>query len=266
VPNSGSDIEAYIRQSAAARGIDPDIAVRVARSEGGLKSWNAQSQVVKNGKRERSYGPFQLYIDGGLGNRALAAGIDPRDPAYGKAAVDFALDEVAQKGWGQWYGAAKVGVGQWDGVKGAKALGKYASADRALSAGGDPTALGGEMADRRRGEEVEPYRPTGQTQLAQGLPDQMLPPGSQRLPGGSQQQTAGGGGSTLQTASSSGLRAPVSHPVAKAVEAWKVNKTTRLLRGLSPAATIAALTAIGQDVRALREAEQMKEPQPNARN
>ena len=71
-------IEAYIRQAAIARGIDPDIAVRVARSEGGLSDPVRQSDVVKGGVREQSYGPFQLYMAGGLGSRALAAGIDPR--------------------------------------------------------------------------------------------------------------------------------------------------------------------------------------------
>lgn len=256
VPNTGGSIEAYIRQAAQARGIDPDTAVRVARSEGGIQKWNRQSDVVRNGKREESYGPFQLYMGGGLGNRfQKATGLHPSDPAAGKAAIDFALDEVARDGWRQWYGAAKVGVGRWDGVNGAKALGQYASADRALAADGDGRMLGGEMADRRRGEQVTPYQPD--QMLAMGLPDQMPPPGTQKLPGSDTRQASGGGGTQLQTATSSSLRAPVQHPVAKAVEAWKVNKTTRLLRGLSPAATIAALTAIGQDIRALREQEQM---------
>lgn len=84
------EIADYIRQSAAARGIDPDIALRVAMSEGGLKDPVRQSEVVKNGVREASYGPFQLYMGGGLGNKALEAGIDPRDPNQWRAGVDFA--------------------------------------------------------------------------------------------------------------------------------------------------------------------------------
>lgn len=118
-----NQIEAYIRQAARARQMDENIAVRVAQSEGGLNDPIRQSDYVKNGKRERSYGPFQLYIDGGLGNRALEAGIDPRDPNQWQRGVDFALDEASQKGWGQWYGAAKAGIGNYDGIKGARPVG-----------------------------------------------------------------------------------------------------------------------------------------------
>ena len=112
-------IEAYIRQAAIARGIDPDIAVRVAMSEGGLTNPVRKSEVPTGGGRtEESYGPFQLYMGGGLGNRALAAGIDPRDPNQWQAGVDFALDEAKRAGWGQWYGAAKAGIGNWAGLGG----------------------------------------------------------------------------------------------------------------------------------------------------
>lgn len=51
-----------------------------------------------------------------------------------------------------------------------------------------------------------------------------------------------------------------STPVAQAVEQWKVNKTTRRMRGMSRAATIGALTAIGQMER--EEAEQAMGLQP----
>lgn len=94
------EIADYIRQSATARGIDPDIALRVAMSEGGVTDPIRQSGIVKNGVREPSYGPFQLYMGGGLGNKALEAGIDPRDPNQWRAGVDFALDNAATGGWG----------------------------------------------------------------------------------------------------------------------------------------------------------------------
>lgn len=113
-----TEIEAYIRQSAIQRGINPDVAVAVARSEGGLQSWNLQSQYRKNGVQERSYGPFQLYMDGGLGNRfQKQTGLDPRDPNNGPAGVDFALDVASREGWGQWYGARKSGISNWQGIK-----------------------------------------------------------------------------------------------------------------------------------------------------
>lgn len=110
--------EAYIRQAAAMRGIDPNTAVRVALGEGGLTNpfnrSNApapKSQDPSFGAKENSYGPFQLYISGrnaGLGDRALAAGIDPRKDWQG--GVNFALDEVKRAGWGQWYGAKAQGI------------------------------------------------------------------------------------------------------------------------------------------------------------
>lgn len=117
------EIADYIRQSASARGIDPEIALRVAMSEGGIKDPIRQSGIVKNGVREPSYGPFQLYMGGGLGNKALEAGIDPRDPNQWKQGVDFALDNAATGGWGPWYGAAKVGVGNRAGLDNARAIG-----------------------------------------------------------------------------------------------------------------------------------------------
>lgn len=107
---ANGEVADYIRQSAAARGIDPDIALRVAISEGGVNDPVRQSLVVKNGVREPSYGPFQLYMGGGLGNKALAAGIDPRDPNQWKQGVDFALDQAKSGGWSPWYGAKKIGV------------------------------------------------------------------------------------------------------------------------------------------------------------
>jgi hypothetical protein len=100
----------YIRQSATARGIDPAIALRVARSEG-LAPGVWQSKVRTGSGREQSYGPFQLYVGGGLGNQfAKATGLDPSDPSTWREGVDFALDHARKNGWGAWYGAKKVGV------------------------------------------------------------------------------------------------------------------------------------------------------------
>ena len=115
----------YIRQAAELRKLDPDTVLRVVRSEGGLsdpfnrsKAPPPKSQASGLGNTEHSFGPFQLYISGNnkaLGDRALKAGIDPR--TNWKGGVDFALDEVSRVGWGQWYGAAKAGVGKWDGIR-----------------------------------------------------------------------------------------------------------------------------------------------------
>lgn len=112
-----TDIAAYIRRSAIKHGIDPDVALRVAKSEGGLDSWNLQSGVYKNGVREPSFGPFQLYKGGGLGNAfQRATGLDPALASSGPAGVDYALGYAAKNGWGAWYGADRVGIGKWEGI------------------------------------------------------------------------------------------------------------------------------------------------------
>lgn len=142
-----ADIETYIRQAARQRGIDPDIAVRVARSEGGLKNPTQQSLVMKNGLQEPSYGPFQMLIGGkgtgfpaGMGNDALAAGIDPRDPNQWQRGVDFALDRASKGGWSPWYGAKAAGIGNMQGIGGARGitLDSSPSGVKALATAGRP--------------------------------------------------------------------------------------------------------------------------------
>lgn len=154
-------LEQYIRQAAAARGIDPDIAVRVARSEGGLDDPIRQSGVMKGGVREPSYGPFQLLVGGngtnfpeGLGNRAVAAGIDPRNPADAYRGIDFALDEASKKGWGQWYGAKSAGLGNFAGIGG-------------QPSGSMPQAPQMAMADGPKGQEAYPAPVMGSMAVAQ---------------------------------------------------------------------------------------------------
>ena len=119
-----SEIEAYIRQAAVRRGIDPDVAVRVAKSEG-LAPGVWQSNVYRNGVREPSYGPFQLLVrDGGLGSAfQRATGTGAADPSTAFQQVDFALDQAARGGWGPWYGAARVGIGRRDGLDNAHPAG-----------------------------------------------------------------------------------------------------------------------------------------------
>lgn len=138
LPAPATDIAAYITQAAVKRGIDPNVALNVAKSEGGLNSWNLQSGFVKNGVREQSFGPFQLYKGGGLGNEFMSkTGLDPALAANGPAATDFALDHAAKNGWGAWYGAKRVGIGNWEGIGANAGAGSAASAvtDLAKSAG-----------------------------------------------------------------------------------------------------------------------------------
>ncbi|WP_234902278.1 phage tail tape measure protein [Agrobacterium rubi] len=138
-----TDIAKYIANAATARGIDPSIALKVAQSEGGLKSWNMQSNFMKNGVQEPSFGPYQLYMGGGLGNAfQKKTGLDPRLAANGPAGVDFALDNAKQSGWGAWYGAKKVGIGNWDGIGKGGANGAADAVNKlAESAGAATTGL-----------------------------------------------------------------------------------------------------------------------------
>jgi hypothetical protein len=111
----GGDLESYTRQKAASLGIDPDTAVRVANTEGGLGDPTRQ-----NMQGAPAYGPYQLYVGGpdnpGLGDEALRQGIDPRNPAHVYRAIDFALENAAKNGWGAFQGAAANGIGNWEGI------------------------------------------------------------------------------------------------------------------------------------------------------
>lgn len=114
---SQAEKEAYIRAAAARRGINPNVAMAVARSEG-FNSF--QSTVpVRGGPngREDSWGAFQLYMGGGLGNEfQKATGLDPRNPANERATIDFALDNARKGGWGPFHGAKNTGISQWQGI------------------------------------------------------------------------------------------------------------------------------------------------------
>ena len=98
---------AYIREAARKRGIDPETALRVAQSEG----FNDYT-----GDQGRSFGDWQLFTGGGLGNVAQDQGIDVRDPRTWKEQTEFALDHAAKNGWGPWHGARRAGIGDWQGI------------------------------------------------------------------------------------------------------------------------------------------------------
>lgn len=118
----GDDVEGYIRTAASRRGIDPDTAVRVAQSEGGLVPNRTGSFATG-----KSFWPFQLHYGGkgyeqfgtvaGMGNTFTAqTGYQPGDPSAWRAATDYALDRAKEQGWGPWYGARNVGVTGYQGI------------------------------------------------------------------------------------------------------------------------------------------------------
>jgi hypothetical protein len=96
--------EAFIRATAAELGIDPNVAVAVAKSEG------FYSAV---GDRGSSFGDFQLHYGGiapgmmqsGLGDVfTRTTGLDARDQRNWQAADRFALEYARDHGWGSWHG------------------------------------------------------------------------------------------------------------------------------------------------------------------
>ena len=81
---------AHIRETAKKYGIDPEVALRVAKSEG-LASFKSGVKR-KDGTEEPSWGAFQLYTGGGLGNKfKKETGLDPADPKNEDATIDYAL-------------------------------------------------------------------------------------------------------------------------------------------------------------------------------
>ena len=115
-------MEKQIKDSARKQGIDPNIALKVWRAEGGM---NYQSQIKKGrqqkyGGKEDSWGPFQLYRGGGLGNeyeeKYNVNLKNDNTPEGIKRQINFALRKAKKVGWSPWYGAANVGIGKRDGL------------------------------------------------------------------------------------------------------------------------------------------------------
>lgn len=101
-------MSSYIRDRAGAYGIDPDIALRVARSEGLANFY---------GDNGTSFGAFQLHVGGGLGDEfRKSTGLDPSDPANERAGIDYSLMRASKMGWGPFHGAQRVGIGEWEGI------------------------------------------------------------------------------------------------------------------------------------------------------
>jgi hypothetical protein len=101
---------AVIRAAAEKYGIDPDVAMKVARSEG-LGTYT--------GDQGTSFGAFQLHVGGGLGDEFKRdTGLDPSDPANEVAMIDYTMRRLRQTGWSPYHGAARAGVSDWEGIPG----------------------------------------------------------------------------------------------------------------------------------------------------
>ncbi len=110
-------MEQYIRQEAKKRGINPETAVRVARSEGCNPTGESLKFVVPEATGGVSVGPFQLYMGGGLGN--VFKRKYGRAPCAGnwREQVAFSLDYASRNGWSAWHGAGRVGIHNWTGIR-----------------------------------------------------------------------------------------------------------------------------------------------------
>jgi murein DD-endopeptidase MepM/ murein hydrolase activator NlpD len=110
---AGGDIAKAIIADATALGfVNPNRAVEVALTEGGVTEWARPGDFNTNGVPS-SFGPFQLHYGGlgyphsayGLGDAFTATtGLDARDPASGPAGVLYALQQAKAGGWGPWHG------------------------------------------------------------------------------------------------------------------------------------------------------------------
>ncbi|SFM98944.1 hypothetical protein [Methylobacterium pseudosasicola] len=140
--NVNPEMAEYIRQSAIAHGIDPNVALRIANSEG----LRGSVPGVRNtpGDKGTSFGPFQLHygsnIPGltlkGLGDRyTRETGHHASDPKHWKEQIDFALRTARKEGWGAWHGRIGAGIGLRDGIGTVRPVpipsGRSATAERA---------------------------------------------------------------------------------------------------------------------------------------
>jgi hypothetical protein len=133
---SVKEIHNYIVYAAKRRGIDPRKALKIAYGEGlGAGVWQARD--TSTGRRETSYGPFQLKVGGkgtgfkpGMGNDMINdTGLNPSERKNLQAGIDYALDQALVKGWQPWQNTIKkLGMSVWDGIpKDGKPLKEYAS-------------------------------------------------------------------------------------------------------------------------------------------
>lgn len=177
-----SDVADYIRQSAVARGIDPNIALRVAGHEG-LNVFDP-SQPDRGGDGGSSFGPFQLHYAGmnasmphaGLGDEfTKATGLDARDPSTWRQQVDFSLDQARRGGWGPWMGAKAEGITGMMGIGKMPPSAVAAATSPTQVASLDPTAgMGAAMPAASAQPVVPPPSPTAQPGNMAGVtPDQM---------------------------------------------------------------------------------------------
>ena len=111
------EMVAYIRASAIRNGINPDIALRIAASEG--LGGSIPGVRMTPGDHGTSFGPYQLHYGGrgSLGTEySRATGHHAGDPKHWQEQIDFALRYAGKnKTWAPWFGRGPAGVGTHEG-------------------------------------------------------------------------------------------------------------------------------------------------------
>ncbi|MCJ2084595.1 hypothetical protein MKK88_01110 [Methylobacterium sp. E-005] len=111
------EMVAYIRASAIRNGINPDIALRIAASEG--LGGSIPGVRMTPGDKGTSFGPYQLHYGGrgSLGTEySRATGHHAGDPRYWQEQIDFALRYAGKnRTWAPWFGRGPAGVGTHEG-------------------------------------------------------------------------------------------------------------------------------------------------------
>lgn len=107
---SKSSVVALIQKYATQEGVDPRVALAVANSEG---------LNVYTGDHGTSFGPYQLHY-GGLADifERTHPGMRVTDPRTIPSQIQFAMHWAKAHGWHDWHGAARIGVGEWQGLRG----------------------------------------------------------------------------------------------------------------------------------------------------
>ena len=124
-----SIIEDIIRTEAKKRNMGVDASLKIFNAEGAssYQSKVRKGSQKKEGGREASYGPFQLYTGIGLGKeyeKETGVSLAEDNTLEGiTRQIQFALDKAAEgKSWQPWYGRKKAGVAATEGLTDAKPL------------------------------------------------------------------------------------------------------------------------------------------------
>jgi len=126
---SQKKIQSIIKSEASLRNISTDSALAIYKAEGSnsYQSSITEGSQKKVGGREASYGPFQLYVGGGLGNEyeeqtGRSLSLDNTLEGITKQ-IQFALDKAAEgKSWKPWSGHEAAGLDPTEGLNNAKPI------------------------------------------------------------------------------------------------------------------------------------------------